>query len=521
MVHLPLQNQIKQLKPHKNLLQKSKIGLEKEGLRVAPKGGIAHTPHPSAFGSALTQPYITTDFSESLLELITPPCYPDVVLKHLADTQHFVYKHLENEELFWAASMPCVIRGETSIPLAQYGPSNIGTLKTVYRRGLGCRYGTTMQVIAGIHFNYSYSQQFWQVYQKLHHNTEPLQHFINHHYMALVRNLLRFNWLIIYLFGASPAICRSFLNNQQQHSLIAFTKGSLYEPFATSLRTGDIGYQNLQEDKIGVKANYNSLSHYTNSLKLAMQTPSEKYQAFSGKKNGQYQQINANLLQIENEYYASVRPKPKTSSTKKPAQALNQDGIDYVELRSLDINPLTPLGIDKQQQQFLEVFFLFCLLSPSPAIASYEQVEIDNNTSLIAHGGTNPNLRLKRQGKEISVLDWGMVLLDDLVQCVDLFGKDYRLALQNISTRLQNSQRTPSQTILNKMRTENTSFFSTIKTLSMQYKTQYQDQAINQVHFEELTELATKSAQEQQKIEQKDTLSFDDYLKLFNEDKLT
>ena len=142
-------------------LATSKIGLEKESLRVLPEGGIAQTPHPVAWGSPLTHPMITTDFSEALAELVTPPCESVTeVIQSLDDIQNFIYRSLDNE-ILWATSMPCVVAGETSIPLAKYGSSNAAQMKTAYRRGLGLRYGRAMQVIAGVHFNYSFSDEFW------------------------------------------------------------------------------------------------------------------------------------------------------------------------------------------------------------------------------------------------------------------------------------------------------------------------------------------------------------------------
>ena len=196
-------------------LAKSKIGLEKESLRVMSEGGIAQTPHPAALGSALTHPLITTDFSEALTELVTPPCDSVAeVIQSLDDIQNFIYRNLD-DEILWATSMPCVVAGETSIPLARYGTSNAAQMKTAYRRGLGLRYGRAMQVIAGVHFNYSFSDEFWRLYQQLLNNDGPLQDFISEQYMGLVRNLLRYGWLVPYLFGASPAVCKSFLNGKR------------------------------------------------------------------------------------------------------------------------------------------------------------------------------------------------------------------------------------------------------------------------------------------------------------------
>lgn len=514
---MEFQNKIKLLRPYRHLLTNSKIGLEREGLRVNQDDGIAQTPHPKIFGSALTHNHITTDFAESLLELITPAGQVDQTLSFLSDTLHFIYHNLNSDELFWTQSMPCIISKKEPITLAQYGRSNLAELKTVYRRGLGCRYGRTMQLITGIHFNYSYTKDFWSHYQMILGDNQNKQNFINERYMDLIRNLLRFNWLIIYLFGSSPSVCSSFLQNYHQHSLEPFTRDSLYEPFATSLRMGNIGYQNYQEGEIGVNINYNTLAHYTNSLKLAIQTPYSQYQNFNQKRNGKYQQLNANLLQIENEHYASIRPKSNASLSKKPISALNQDGIDYIELRSLDINPLIPLGIDKRQIQFLESLLLFCLLSTSDLITTNEQNQIDRNTHLIAHNGRDPKLKLNNNNQRMSIINWGNKLLIDIKQCAQLLSNDHLLAVSNIGKRLDDSSLTPSQILIDKMRSKNLSFTQLSRSLSMDNKQYYQDQRINQAHFEKLAQLTYQSINNQNKIEQSDTLSFDDYLVRFNE----
>lgn len=357
----------------KSIFTQSLIGLEKETLRVSHEGGLAQTSHPVSLGSALTHPYITTDYSEALLEIVTPPAN-DIpsVLKFLSDTQSYIYSQLD-DEILWATSMPCVVAGETSIPLAQYGTSNSGLMKTVYRRGLGHRYGRVMQVIAGVHFNFSFAESFWPVFFNIakQNNGGSTQDLISENYFSLLRNLQRFGWLIPYLFGASPAVCKSFLEDKET-TLSNFNKTTYYGPFATSLRMGDIGYQNNKESEVGMVANYNSLNTYINSLQHAIETPCPEYQKIGFEVDGQYQQLNANILQIENEYYSTVRPKQITNKNEMPIEALRKRGVRYAELRSLDVNASHPLGINEEQLYFLETFMLFCLCHDSPVIDTEE-----------------------------------------------------------------------------------------------------------------------------------------------------
>jgi glutamate--cysteine ligase len=510
---LNLAQKIQQLKPYRALLKGNLMGLEKEGLRVSRKGGISQAPHPKTLGCALTHPNITTDFSESLIELVTSPTHnAEQMLAFLAKTQQYLYYHLPKDQSFWPTSMPCVIRGETYIPIAQYGSSNRGRMKTVYRHGLANRYGSVMQTIAGVHFNYSFAPDFFKHYHTLKQTNETLRDFTDQSYMALTRNVLRYGWLIPYLFGASSAVCKSFLKGYHQHSLVEFNDSTLYEPYATSLRMGDIGYQNLREDEAGVKANYNSLGHYIHSLKSGMQTSCHEYEDIGIKHQGQYQQLNTNILQIENEYYASVRPKPDMQLGKKPLDALNDNGIAYIELRSLDINPHLALGVDKTQVLFLEAFLLFCLLEKSPVISSREQVEIDSNDHLVAHQGRQPGLTLKHQGQDVPLPELGKTAMDKILLCAALLGAEYQEAVAEIAQRIDNTTLTPSAIILSDMKKQGQGFFDYTNALAKQHQKYFLSEPVDKVHFDYLDQQAKKSCQQQLQIEQADNISFDEYL---------
>jgi len=449
-------------------LAASKIGLEKESLRVQPEGGIAQTPHPLAWGSPLTNPQITTDFSEALTELVTPPCNSvSEVIQSLDDIQNFIYRSLDNE-ILWATSMPCVVAGETSIPLAQYGSSNAAQMKTVYRRGLGLRYGRAMQVIAGVHFNYSFSDDFWQRYQKILNNDAPPQDFISEQYMGLIRNLLRYGWLVPYLFGASPAICKSFVNGQRT-LLQDFNDNTYYEPYATSLRLGNVGYQNNKEDLAGIKACYDSLDAYVASMRCAISTPYPGYDEIGVKVDGEYKQLNTNILQIENEYYSSVRPKQILQGDEKPSTALEKRGIAYVELRSVDVNAFDPHGINSEQLHFLEVFMLFCLLKDSPKLDQSDLNTIDQNLLLVAHQGRKPGLDLQRVNTEkglekISLQDWASELCNQMKPVARLFDRanhceDYFSSVKSQIASVFDPDLTPSARMLAEMKENNEGFF--------------------------------------------------------------
>ena len=217
-------------------------GLEKEGLRVDGTGRIAATPHPYALGSKLTHPHITTDYSEALLEYITPVyCRPGDAVDFLADLHRFSYRHL-GEELIWPASMPARLDGNDSVTIADYGSSNVGTMKHVYRKGLDVRYGRIMQAIAGIHYNVSLPDELWTLLRERDgaHDVD-LDDYRSSRYFGLIRNFRRHSWLLLYLFGASPALDRSFLpEGNIPDKLHAHGRDTLVSPYATSLRISDL-----------------------------------------------------------------------------------------------------------------------------------------------------------------------------------------------------------------------------------------------------------------------------------------
>lgn len=498
-------------------LQESLFGLEKESLRVAQDGTISQLPHPIALGSALTHPHITTDYSEALLELITPPLSPaSAALDFLRHTHQFVYSNLDNEML-WASSMPCIVTGERSIPIAYYGTSNPGVMKSVYRRGLAYRYGKMMQVIAGVHFNFSYSDAFWQKFAAVDGVERADREFIDQAYFAMIRNIQRYGWIIAYLFGSSPAVCRSFIDGPTV-GLEAYDAYTYYQPYATSLRLGDIGYQNHKEGKSGVKANYDSIATYVDSLRCAINTPFSDYEKVGVKVDGEYRQLNANVLQIENEYYSSVRPKQVTVSREEKAlNALDKRGVKYVELRSLDLNVFEPNGVNQTQMLFLEIYCLFCLMQDSPHISLQERREIDINQSTTAHRGREPNLQLQRGGQAIGLSQWGAELCEQMQPVASLLDKthhsrDYTQALQQQLAAVLDSELTPSATILRLMSENHESFHAFTMRKTREHAIYFRQLASNRENDELFRRMAQESLQQQTDLEAQTQIPFDQYL---------
>ncbi len=504
-----------------DLIRGRQIGVEKESLRVSPDGGISQLPHPAALGSALTNSYITTDYSEALLEFITPPFeHIETVLEFLRDSQAYVYQKLQNDELLWATSMPCVVAGESSIPIANYGRSNAGQMKTIYRRGLGHRYGRVMQVIAGVHFNYSLPDSFWEYYRdQLGETDVSLMDFKSDQYFAMLRNLQRYGWLIPYLFGASPAVCKSFLGGASS-TLEEFDKNTYYERYATSLRMGDIGYQNNKENETGVKACYRNLDAYTQTLQCAIETPYPGYEKIGVKVNGEYQQLNANLLQIENEYYSTVRPKQLLQGTEKPIMALRRRGVQYIELRSLDVNAFDPLGINETQLRFIEILMLFCLLDESDQICYSERDEIDKNELDVAHHGRNPSLRLHYRASRILLRDWASELMDKMQAISEILdqnkeGEPYQQALRLQLEKVQHPDMTPSARMLEAMRETREGFYHFAKRMSQKHYQYFTKLKISPERIAFFDKEVEDSIARQKQIEENDSQSLDEYLEAY------
>jgi glutamate--cysteine ligase len=393
-----LESKLRALSPFLASLQR---GIEKESLRVRPDGTLATTLHAPGLGSALTHPNVTTDFSEAQIEIITDVhTSAEACLGELEHLHQFVYRQL-GDELLWCASMPCDLPDEKAIPIARYGRSNIGRAKTVYRIGLSHRYGRRMQLISGIHYNFSLPEDAWPI---------PGLGDPNEAYFALIRNFRRHAWLLLYLFGASPAVCASFVEGRA-HDLLELAPGTLYLPFATSLRMGRLGYLSEAQDALCVS--YNDLESYSASLADALTRPYPAYEAIGIRDGDDYRQLATSLLQIENEFYSTIRPKRVIRSGERPLHALRERGVQYVEVRAMDLDPFLPIGIAADTARFLDVFLLHCLLTPSPLDTPEEIRALAANKHRTAARGREPGLRLDRNGRLVELREWAAQLLDE------------------------------------------------------------------------------------------------------------
>ena len=515
-----VQQRIERLANHGpvDVLSGGRKGVEKEALRVTPEGNLADTPHPLELGSALSNQYITTDFSEALLEFVTPALVNTwETLRVLCEIHQFSYERI-GDELLWVTSMPCIVADDDEIPLARYGTSNVGRMKTVYRNGLGYRYGRRMQTIAGVHFNYSLPERFWQVYREAEGGAEGQEAFRSAAYMGLVRNFRRLGWLVLYLFGASPALCKSFLAGQAVE-LDDWNENTAFLPYATSLRMSDLGYNNSTQAHLEISVN--SVDEYIRDLTAAICTPEPRYQEIGVKVDGHYRQLSANQLQIENEYYSPIRPKRVARSGERPTAALRRGGVEYVEIRSLDLNIFDPVGVNQNAMRFMEAFLIYCLLLESPPLDESGWQESSRNHGEAARAGRDPQFRLYRDGEAVTLYDWASEILDDVAAIAAIIdrgegGDDYSNAVRQQAALVAEPEATPSARVLQELSDAGTGFFRLAMDAAIGHKEYFASlEPLDSGRLKHYTDEALASLERQREVEASDAIDFDTYLKQY------
>lgn len=504
-----------------NVLVGIKRGVEREALRITSNGQLAQTSHPEALGATLTHPSITTDYAESLLEFITPVARSiRETLTQLRDLHRFTYRNI-GEELLWPLSMPCYVSDPGDIRIADFGSSHVGRMKSTYRQGLTHRYGAVMQTIAGVHYNFSAPDSLWDELAEQ-DGVENTADFRSERYFALIRNFLKKAWVVPYFFGASPVICNSFLRcTPGELTLQEFGGGMLYRPYATSLRMSDLGYTNKEQASLEIS--YNSTQEYIDGLRRAVSTPSQQFARIGVKdENGEYRQLNSNILQIENEFYSAIRPKRTAHAGETPTQALERGGVEYIEIRALDVNPFTPVGVTAAQMLFLDLLLMHCLLSDSPAMSLTEQKLAGANLNKIVLDGREPRLRLQDGEHLVLVQDLIKDLFKELEAIAELMddaygGDAYRDVLASLAVQIQNPEQTLSGQLINAMRQAQQRGQGFAVNLGQQYRDQLIGEPLEFYNEDEMTELARRSLQEKADMEEAQVETFDGFLAAYFE----
>lgn len=442
-----------------SLLLSGKWGLEKESLRINLDGSLAVTSHPQSLGSSSNHPYITTDFSESQMEIITPPFGTVEEAYHfLEQVQLFAMNNI-SRELLWSLSMPGKIPDRPEIPIAYYGESPEAKERVIYRRGLSLRYGRKMQLICGMHYNFSFSDELFQVLYDRLGTKKDFKSFKNQVYFSVARNFLRYRWLLVYLFGASPVVDESYkqevIDSLDLFGDVECGSGSYHKKYAISLRMSKYGYSNTRHTN--VRVSYDSLEQYIRDLRKALDTKDERYAKIGVLLDGEQVQLNDHLLQIENEYYAPIRFKQYLKKGETMLQALEKRGINHIEIRALDLDPFTPMGIDLDKLHFLQVFFLFCLFEDDENLDNSERDCANRNQKLVALRGREKWMVLKKCKKnEILLENWGSEIFEKLIAIADLLdnsvGEDkYTQVVHVQEKKLHDVSLLPSSRMVNEM----------------------------------------------------------------------
>lgn len=506
------------LSTHKSIFKNIRRGIERESLRVTRDGKLALTPHPVATGAALTNARITTDYSEALLELITGVhTSVPAMLQELTQLHQFTLRNMNSDEVMWMHSMPCELPDEQDIPIADFGTSNSGMLKHVYRRGLAVRYGKRMQCIAGIHYNFSLPDELWEL---LGYPGQTPQERQSAGYIALVRNFKRYSWLLMYLFGASPVANTSFVEGLD-HNLKPLDNKGYHLPEGTSLRMSDIGYKS--EAQSGLRGCYNSLQNYVEMIYDAVTKPWPDYAKLGTHMNGQWVQLNTNVLQIENEFYASIRPKRTTGRGERPVSALIDRGVQYIEVRCLDVDPESPIGISESTCYFMDTFLVYCALLDSPLFQTEGSCpENEAVFGTVVNKGRTPDLQVRWNGESRKLREWGLELIADmqatarqLDEILGTTGHSDSLALQK--RRIENPDLTLSARDIAKVTSNGASFNEATLQTSLKFSDDLRSSALDSEIEEILMRVAKDSLQEQKELEESDDMSFDEYIKAFHE----
>lgn len=505
------------LKKNPKMLKGIFRGIERETLRIQKNGHFSKTIHPYLIGSSLTHKWITTDFSENLLEFITPTSDNiDYLLSFLTDLHSFTASKIKNERM-WPFSIPYCFNDQTNIQIAQYGKSNIGKMKTTYRIGLKNRYGDLINTISGIHYNFSLPLFFWTNWEN-NQNKKNNTDLISSGYLNLIRNYYRFGWIVPYLFGSSPAISSFFLKDTKKKYKFKKNKEDIfYLPWSTSLRLSDIGYSNTNILDLNIM--FNDFNEYIESFQNALKTPSKKFINIGLKdEHGNFKQLNTNILQIENELYTQIRPKRKTKDGESLLEALKNRGIEYVEIRSLDVNPFSPIGINKNQILLLDLFLIWCALIDSPKIDKTDFLLTTKNWERIIYEGRKPNQKIyiNNNNETKTLIEIGQIIFKDLNEIALILDSNsnnllYQKACKETQLFLKNPELTYSAQCLNFLMTTG------IKKTGLYLANKYHEKFINKNYFNlnqsVLEQEVIRSHQKKIEIEREDVLSFEEYIR--------
>lgn len=394
----------------KNILTTEEIlrgnfGFEKEGLRVNNKGELSITPHPPVFGDKLKNPYITTDFSESQVEIVTPTFTTvNKAYQCLSFLVDLVNTSIPQDQYIWNQSLPCILPDKYLIPIAEYEGKK-GEESQNYRINLARKYGTLKQMISGIHYNFSFNEETLQKLHKRYAPEESYKNFKNEVYLKLVRNYTRYKWFIIYITGASISAHKTFTKECLNLMHLDDGHDSFYSNQGPSYRNSHIGYKNLEE----LYPRYDSIENFCEDVNNF---------------------IEEGILSEAKELYTQIRLKPQDPT--RYLESLKEDGIIYVEIRSIDINPFDKCGIDKNDAEFIHIFLIYLLLKEETKFEDWQKEGLYNEEETAEHA-FNPNTRLHKENKEVQLITWAKKIIEEISN----MNNELNLGKENVINKIQ------------------------------------------------------------------------------------
>lgn len=448
--------EIKELFNSKELLE-GWFGLEREMLRVDSFGNLSFKSHPEVFGDKAKNPYITTDFSESQIEVITPTLGSVEEVYNFTRALYDIVTPEIGDELLWPQSMPCIIPEGGKIPVADYGEA--GKAAKEYREMLLEKYGARKQLISGIHFNFSFKDEF---IQKLYDNSNQeisFKEYKNNIYLKLTRNYLRYRWLIIYLFGAAAVVDVSYTtecSNKFKH----ISKRGRTNSSVISYRNGNCGYKN----NVDLFPSYNSVDEYIESL--------NNY-------------ISDKLITSHKELYSQVRLKPKNPNNF--IESLKEDGIQYLEYRTFDVNPFEKGGISLVDLKFMQLFNIYLLVKEESDYPKWQEEALENQHIIARYGKINASL--KRYGTEVLKTDFALDLLKDMKEVCVYLDLENEEVIQTMIDRVTHVENTYAYKITQKVKDEG--FINAFTNLANEYKQSANNNRFKLTGYENL-ELSTQ-----------------------------
>jgi glutamate--cysteine ligase len=412
-----------------NLLNMSKLsadeimagsfGIEWESLRAKDDGQLSLTPHPEVFGDKLTNPVVTTDFSESQIEIITPTFDTiDEAFDVFSLLSDIVNVSLPEDEYLWFQSIPCILPYADQIPIAQYSEEGMSSQR--YREDLARKYGLKKQMISGVHFNFSFSDEFLEHLYSIEDSGVSFRQFKNSVYLKVARNYLRYCWLIIYLTGCSIGTHETF-SKDCIHLMDACDEfGSYYSTRGPSFRNASCGYKNLEE----LYPSYASVEEFARDVNRFID--------------------NGDLSEAK-ELYTQIRLKPKDPSDM--LNSLVNDGIEYVEIRTLDINPFYKCGLVRHDMNFLHLFLIYMFIKDESDYADWQR-EAKINEENTAEAAYVDSMRLLRDGEEVTLKSWAAEIINEMYGMCEVFGIDESHTLSLMLNRIADPELTYGKRLL-------------------------------------------------------------------------